>query len=116
MNLIQFLYRDSCGIDEKRLQQLIAKLVPEIRRIADFRTAGYDSTYAMIYAPFDTSLLKKIKTLIHSKKELNPSMLILIGIGGSNLGTMAAQQGLQQAGQGIPLYYADTIDPDMLVP
>jgi len=98
------------------LAHLLTKLEPEITRIVDSRTSGYESQYAMVNVPFDVQRLKKIKAIIHAKKELNPSMLIVIGIGGSNLGTMAAAQGLQVHGQGIPLYYADTIDPDMLAP
>jgi len=116
MNSIKFLYRDRCGIDEQLLAHLLTKLEPEITRIVDSRTSGYESQYAMVNVPFDVQRLKKIKAIIHAKKELNPSMLIVIGIGGSNLGTMAAAQGLQVHGQGIPLYYADTIDPDMLAP
>ncbi len=116
MNLIKFLYHENCGVKEQLLQQLLTKLEPEINRIADFRTAGYDSKYAMVNVPFDKQLIKKIKSLIHEKKQLNPRMLIVIGIGGSNLGTMAADHGLHVQGQGVPTYYADTIDPDMLAP
>lgn len=116
MNLIQFLFQECCDVNGQSLQKLCNILSPEIQHIKDLRISGTESPYAMILAPFDTSRLAEIKSLIQSKKKLKPCMLILIGIGGSNLGTMAADQGLHANENSIPIYYADTIDPDMLFP
>ncbi len=67
--------------------------------------------------PFDKENIKEIKKL--SKKYKNISILILIGIGGSNLGTFAVQQSIQgkmhnETGKKPKIYYADTLDPDTL--
>lgn len=97
------------------MQLSLDRLEAEINNIASARADGYDSRYAMVYLPFDQQSVNKIKSLVQSKKDLHPSMIIVIGIGGSNLGAMAADKGLNMPGC-IPIYYADTVDPDMLAP
>jgi glucose-6-phosphate isomerase len=70
-----------------------------------------------LFQPFDFSEINKVKELISEKKPLHPSMIIVIGIGGSNLATMALEEALIDRYDshriGIPrIYYADTVDSD----
>ena len=59
-----------------------------------------------------------IDRMLEQSREVNqlkPSMLIVVGIGGSNMGTMAVQQalfGVISIGSKIPVYYVDTVDPE----
>ena len=57
-------------------------------------------------------MVKKIKNLIEIKKKLNPKYIIVIGIGGSNLGTLAIQEALlgkyyNLKDSNIKIFYAD---------
>ena len=47
----------------------------------------YESEYASIQAPFDMSKFEKTYSLAKSYSDV--SLIVLIGIGGSNLGTLA---------------------------
>lgn len=98
---------------------LIKKLTPEIERISQARSAGYSSLYASINLPTDITYHAAIKNSIEEKKKLQPSMLIVIGIGGSNLGTMALQDALcglyyNELNPKIKIYYADTVDANYI--
>ena len=80
---------------------------------------GLEHPYAFAYAIDDTATINTIKKTIAEKKKLNPAMLIVIGIGGSNLGTMAVQEALlgslyNDTNPDLKIYYADTVDTDYL--
>ncbi len=49
----------------------------------------YNTNFSSIQLPFDEKYHKKIKSLALVKKKLNPDFVVIVGIGGSNLGTMA---------------------------
>src|SRR3990172_93136 len=79
----------------------------------------------MIVYKYDKALIPKSK--IHStakklipeiKKKMRPQLIVVIGIGGSNLGTIAIQEALlgkQWNLHNSPrILYADTVDPDAL--
>jgi glucose-6-phosphate isomerase len=77
------------------------------------------SAYAFAHNLDDTTAIDLIKKTIHSKKQLNPSILIVIGIGGSNLGTRAVQEALlgslcNKTAHKTAIYYADTVDTDYI--
>jgi len=70
--------------------------------------------------PADTDLIPKIMALVKEKKMLKPKIIVVIGIGGSNLGTMAIQQALygqfyNEQDPDIKVYYADTVDSDYIL-
>lgn len=67
----------------------------------------------------DDTVLQEVLTIVDTKKELTPALLFIIGIGGSNLGTLALQQALlgshyNRLSEGLKIYYADTPDPDYI--
>ncbi len=77
----------------------------------------YQDGYSFINAPFDTSLFAGVASLIHQKQSLNPSMLIIIGIGGSNLGTKAVHEFLHGVYYNdqrpkMSCYFVDTLNAD----
>jgi glucose-6-phosphate isomerase len=79
----------------------------------------YQTAYSFIKLPFDHALHSEIKSLIDAKKRLNAALLIVIGIGGSNLGTKAVHEFLNgiysnDSNHAIPCYFLDTLDPDLL--
>ena len=116
---ITFTYKDSCLLSTQELEAVATQLKPELERIATAVGSGYDSDYASINLPYDAALLATVERVIAEKKQLNPTMLVVVGIGGSNLGTAAVQQALygsfyNQQNPETSIYFADTIDEDHL--
>src|SRR5712671_425857 len=95
MNSINFDYEQSCHISKEILDLLEEQLQPEIERITNSRTYDYNTDYASINLPFDKALIKTIQCSVKEKKSLQPTTLVVIGIGGSNLGTIAILEGLR---------------------
>lgn len=91
------------------------RLEPEIKGLKKvYEEGGYLSAYGSINCCTDESLRKRVWELVAKLKVYKPKMFILIGIGGSNLGTMAIYEALcgLLPSQEIELYCADTVDPD----
>jgi glucose-6-phosphate isomerase len=99
------------------IQQVIQQLDDERGKIKAALTQGYQSEYACLHVVQDSQLLTPITTLVAQKKKLNPALLIVIGIGGSNLGTLAVYQALagiyaNDMSGTLKVYFADTIGGD----
>lgn len=106
---------DSSGLD---CNDLIAgyqkQLEPEIDRCSK---AALDNAYAFCLLPDDDEMHRAVMALVEQKKGLSPTLLIVIGIGGSNLGTLAIQQAVyglfyNELKPAVRIYYADTVDAD----
>jgi len=79
----------------------------------------YETDYAFINIPFDESLIKNVKKVIAEKRKLKIDSLVVIGIGGSNLGTLAIHQAINgllynEQQPTTKFYCADTTDPTYL--
>lgn len=116
MKPIVFDYEQSCQVNKDTLDILEEKLQPEIEQIYNARTYDYDTAYASINLPFDEDLLKTICTNVKAKKALQPTTLVVIGIGGSNLGTIAVLEAIRgkfyNEHYDIDVYFVDTVDAD----
>jgi len=80
---------------------------------------GYDDDRASINLPDDKDMRSKVKQVIRDKSQLEPEYLIVVGIGGSNLGTVAVQEAVlgkfyNQLDPTTKVLYADTIDSDLI--
>ncbi len=118
MNSIFFSY-DNSLISSEELVHTAEKLLEEIKCMNNAVALQYEDDRASINLPDDKQALKKIKMLVEEKKELKPSYLIVVGIGGSNLGTMAVQEAIlgklyNQLNPNIKVLYADTVDSDLI--
>jgi|SRR3989338_38394 len=60
--------------------------------------------------PFDNDMLGAVKNMIKEKCVLKAEYIVVIGIGGSSLGTEAVGQAVVLKGKGPKLLYADTAD------
>ena len=116
MKLISLDYQNTSRISTTELDNLFSQLLPEIDRIRAACTTDYTTNYASINLPFDEDLIKTICATVKEKKMLQPTTLVVIGIGGSNLGTMAVLQALRgrfyNEYHAIKVYFADTVDTD----
>lgn len=118
MDPIKFDYSAS-GISETKIQEIARLLQPAISQIKKEREKKYTTEYGSLFLPFDTQQLDSVKKVIEEKKKLEPTVLVVIGIGGSNLGTMAVMQALygtlyNEQQPELKIYYADTVDTDYI--
>lgn len=117
---IRCTYEKTCLIDNDRVRSSGMRLVPEIERVKQaIVQGGYESVYASVNTPSDTNAHALIKKVVQEKKALHPTVLVVVGIGGSSLGTIAVHQALygafyNQQQPDIKLYIADTVDTDYL--
>lgn len=118
MKDIEFSFGDAL-VPQNRIIETAEKLKPEIGNMANAVSKGYDSDWPSICLPDDKSMLRKVKQVIRDKLQLKPDYLIVVGIGGSNLGTMAVQEAVlgklyNQLTASTKVLYADTVDPDYI--
>lgn len=110
MKRVQVAYKDTCGVNSEELGRAGSQLALEIERM----DAG---DYAFTALPADMAMHERVDAVVAEKKALNPTALVVVGIGGSNLGTMAVQQAVygtfyNEQQPEVSVYYADTVDAD----
>ncbi len=120
MKFLTFSYALSSLVINEELKVAGQKLRPEIERIKAATGQGYETDYALVNLSADEGLRKTVFTLAQEKKALKPTTLVVIGIGGSNLGTMAVQEALygrfyNEHKPDIKVYFADTVDTDYIL-
>lgn len=118
MKDIEFSFEDTL-IRQENILRTAEKLKPEIKNLTSVLSKGYDDDRASINLPDDKSMLSKVKQNIKDKLQLKPEYLIVVGIGGSNLGTIAVQEAVlgklyNQLNPSTKVLYADTVDPDLI--
>jgi len=106
-------------IGQFELEEIQSTLKHEIKKIQARLPLGYSSDYASLHVPGDRESVAVIQNLIEIKKRLEPTILVVIGIGGSALGTIAIHKALHgvfynEQTQGMKVYFADTIDADYI--
>lgn len=113
MKQLLFSY-DHSGVSPDELKKIQQKLMPTITHIAGLNRHDYTTPYASLSLPFDTTMHQQVATLVTAKKKLQPSLLLVIGIGGSNLATIALWQALQSIAATVPVHFycADSVDAD----
>ncbi len=113
MDELVYSYTNSL-ISKEELDETLDRLQYENQKM---READYDDERASLHLLDDIEMIEKVKTLVEEKKGLNPRYLVVIGIGGSNLGTMAVQEAIlgrlyNLLDRDIKVLYADTVDSD----
>jgi len=106
-------------VPKTELKKLGKKLESELIEIEESMKRGYETKYAPLTLPLDYSTLENVKEVIAEKKKLAPDYLIVIGIGGSNLGTMAVQEAILGKMYNLlepetKVLYADTVDTESI--
>jgi glucose-6-phosphate isomerase len=116
MESLTLNYKETCQVSEGDLKALETTLLPEVERINSARARAYASDYASINLPFDEELLKAVCARVKDKKSLSPTTLVVIGIGGSNLGTIAVLEALRgkfyNHDHDVKVYFVGTTDTD----
>ncbi len=102
-------------VPKDALSRILARLKPTLERMQKVaQEGGYLDDYSSINLPFDAKALQEAQKL--AKKYIGVDAIVIIGIGGSNLGTIAVQEGIQgklwNSQEWRPkVFYADTVDP-----
>lgn len=106
-------------VSDNELRSVFKRLQTEINKMNKAALLGYSDDRAAINLPIDKKNLQNVKAIIKKKLKLAPSCLIVVGIGGSNLGTMAVQEAVlgklyNLLNPKIKILYADTVDSDSI--
>jgi glucose-6-phosphate isomerase len=91
------------------MKSVTIRYVPELLSDHENREQFAYAQAAVLRTAFDEARLYEIQKLVAQKKGLQISACVLIGIGGSNLGTMAVQSLLAPD---APIYFIDSLDTD----
>jgi glucose-6-phosphate isomerase len=119
MKPFSFLYEKTSLVTHDVLKESGERLKPEIERIHAARAEQYNTAYAFTNLVQDVALRQTVHQLAEQKKMFRPTALVVIGIGGSNLGTMAVHEALygkfyNQYNPDLKVYFADTVDTDYI--
>ena len=104
-------------LSKEKLKGLEDRLQPEFRSMREATEKEYDDPRASINLPDDEKTLKQVKSLVEDKRQLEPEYLVVAGIGGSNLGTVAVQEAVlgklyNQKNPDTKVLYAETTDSE----
>lgn len=106
---------DNCLTPKKEIKEISLKLKPELNKLKYSSLIKKDDPRNCLNLIDDNSLLEKVKEKVKEKKSLHPELIIIIGVGGSNLGTKAVESAIideyKSHQQSLPkLLYADSLD------
>lgn len=115
MKALELNYKDSCLISDQELTAYGKRCKPEIARIQHALTTTYESDYASLNVITDELSVQVVHNVIDQMQLLKPTMLIVIGIGGSNLGAMAVHEAINgkfynESDAATKVYWADSVD------
>ena len=115
MDDLIFSFQDSLIPDEEidGVGTWLGGVVQSMKNVASM---GYDDDRASINLPFDNKAVDKVRGVVESKKELKPTCLVVVGIGGSIRGTKAVQEAVSgklrnQRDSEMKVLYASNPDP-----
>lgn len=121
MEYFKFLYEKSGGATYQELTALAEEknIFEEVSFLKSILSQEYKTEYASVALPFDKQMLLSVLKLAKIKKNLNPRILVVVGIGGSNLGTKAVQEAIlgryyNASNPILKIYFADTVDSDRM--
>ncbi len=118
MDPLLFSYAHSL-IQEDEIIHISKKLTREITCMTDASVTGYDDDRGAINLCLDSQALRNVQSLINEKKTRHPRYVIVVGIGGSSMGTKAVQEAVlgklyNQVQTSPRILYVETVDPDSL--
>ena len=116
MTVIDFNAENS-QVSDDRLHELNAHLQDEISAMKAVVDGDYSDPRASINLPGDQDKLSKVQRLVEKKRKLDPEYVVVAGIGGSNLGTIAVQEAVlgtlhNRKDPDTKILFAETTDSD----
>lgn len=118
---MQFNYQSTARVNGQELAKTIESLSDYqsyLQKVVN--KGGYDADEASINLPSDKELIQNVMQMVGKKKSENLKYIIIIGIGGSNLGTKAIYDALygyydvMRSDRFPKMIFLDTQDADVL--
>lgn len=108
---------EHAGLTHDQISAIIKKIFPEIDRVTVAQNDEYQSPYGFVHSINDSTLHKQVLDAVVRIQELRPTMLVLVGVGGSQLGTLAVQEALygffyNESNPSLKFYTADTVETE----
>lgn len=102
-----------CHTTKEQFESQKLWIEPAINKINEAKSTGYESEFASINLASDKKTISEIETFCKGRK---PEIVIVVGIGGSNLGTIAVHEAINGKKHNElrtpKAYFLDTVDPD----
>jgi len=118
---MKFEYKDTCLVSDKEIEKYSAQIldyVDHLKKVS--KTKSYDSSESSINLPFDKEILKEVKKIVKLKNSSQLKYIIVIGIGGSSLGTQAIYDAVFSHYDVLENYrlpkiiFSSTVDPEFM--
>ncbi len=120
---MKFRYQESCGVSVEKLLQIIHDkglydFQENLSRIVQ-NDDHYSDSVSCVNLPEDQDLFIQVQTAVVDIQALQPTVLVVVGIGGSSLGAKAVLQAIQgrvrdSQGHALRVYFAETVDSDRM--
>jgi len=92
---MKFNFKNTCLLGESDIKNTSLTLYPYVRHLNDVKKSGsYDAPEASLNLPYDKNFTKEALDLAKKKESKKIKYVLVVGIGGSNLGTMAIYDAL----------------------
>lgn len=102
---MKFFYRETSLVTPDTVVETVRSLRPYLAKLRE-------DPGPVLSLPTDKKLLAKVTDLVERKDVKNLGAVVVVGIGGSNLGTGAVYNALKDvANIKRPLWFAETVDP-----
>lgn len=111
MSEVTFSYTDA-RVPAHIIPPLMRTLVPVAETLKKLPVGTYTVPESCLNLCLDTHMHAHIHALARVLKREKPALIIVIGIGGSSLGTMAIDQCVNGSAHDPALLYVDTVDTD----
>ncbi len=111
---MQFSYKETSGIKESEINKSAKTLSPYLDQLTvAAKDTAYSTPEACLALVNDNELLNQINELVQKKKTPHLHEVMVVGIGGSSLGSCAIYHALRSPG--INLSFYDTVDNHQLI-
>jgi glucose-6-phosphate isomerase len=114
---LRFSFQETSEITMSYLKQIAQekKIDTHCNHIQNAVQSNYATSFASLALPFDDDLKKHVDQVVQEKLVLKPTLLVVIGIGGSALGAKAVHQAIRgrfyhESHSSLRVYFLQTID------
>jgi len=118
---MEFLYKQTAGVTKNQEQTTVTRLKPYISQLRGVaQKNNYEDLESSINCCVDTQVVNEVKSLVQKKVSKQLAYIIVIGIGGSNLGTKAIYDAIKGYTDNVStdtrpqLIFIDTISKKLL--
>ena len=117
---MEFNYKDSANVSEKDVDEIVESLAEYTKQIDGVEDGEYFTPESFLRLPYDGRMITKVLDLAKKKKTDNLKYVIVVGIGGSNLGAKAVYDAIYgftditDKNRYPKMIFADTNDSDFI--